>query len=138
MQTWLTVKIEVITLSFQHRNKQSKMVTFLLMIFLGCSAVEKESDNCDRVQFSFEGQNHNFTKQYFEKDEQPVYYSLKNTIQTIIWWDNETNTWLSQTRTRIGNKITKANIKISSQILFSFFSRKNLPMINLQKDFDGL
>ena len=91
------------------------MVTFLVMLVLGCSAVAKESENCDRVQFSFNDQNgkntsQNFTRQSLEKNRQPVYYSLsgpKNQLrQTIIWWNNENNTWLSQTGPYSSNKIT--------------------------------
>ena len=98
------------------------MVTFLVVIFLGYSAAAKESENCDRVQFSFEDQNgkntsQNFTRQSLEKNGQPVYYSLsgpKNQLrQTIIWWNNENNTWLSQTGPYSSNKITKTKIKIS-------------------------
>ena len=106
----------------------SKMVTVLFIIFLGCTAVAKESEKCDRVQFSFDDQNgvnanQNFTKQSFEKNGKPVYYSdfktKKNYNQRTIWWDNETNTWLSQTYN--SNKITKTKIKISQQIFcFSF------------------
>ena len=95
------------------------MVLILVIIFLGCSAVAKKSENCDRVQFSLEDQNgintnQNFTKQSFEKNGKPVYYSEigpKNDYkETIIWWNNETNTWLSQTRSYSGNKITKTKI----------------------------
>ena len=91
------------------------MVTFLVMIFFGCSAIANEIENCDRVQFSFDDQNdinnnQNFTEQYFDKNGQPVYYSLsgpKNQLrQTIIWWNNENNTWLSQTGPYSSNKIT--------------------------------
>ena len=100
------------------------MITFLVMIFLGGSAVAEESVNCDRVQFSFVDQtgintSENFTKQSFDKNGQPVYYSFSGLVnqwrQTIIWWNNETNIWLSQTRPYSGNKITKTNIKISHQ-----------------------
>ena len=92
------------------------MIAVLVLIFLGCSAVAKKSENCDRVQFSFNDQNgintsQNFTKQPIEKNEQPVYYSLsgpKNQLrQTIIWWNNKNNTWLSQTGPYSSNKITK-------------------------------
>ena len=56
--------------------------------------------------------NQNFTKQSFEKNGKPVYYSdfKTNKIykQRTIWWNNETNTWLSQTYN--SNKITKNKI----------------------------
>ena len=60
---------------------QNKMVIFLVMIALGYSAVAKESENCDRVQFTLEDLNgintdQNFTKQSFEKNGQPVYVFL--------------------------------------------------------------
>ena len=94
---------------------QSKMVIFVVMIVLGCSAVANESENCDRVQFSFDDQNdinsfQNFTKQSFEKNGQPVYYSFKKTamdqnLQTIVWRNSENNNWLSQTRPYSGNNI---------------------------------
>ena len=80
---------------------QSKMVTFLVMIFLSCSAIAKENEKCDRVQFSINDQDginisQNFTKQKFKINKQPVYYSFKKTqyqlIQTLIWWNNENNT----------------------------------------------
>ena len=90
------------------------MVTVLVLIFLGCIAVTKESEMCDRVQFSFNGINtrQNFTKQSFEKNGHPVYYYAGGTfehmyIQAIIWWNNETNTWISQIRPYSSNKITK-------------------------------
>ena len=93
------------------------MARILLIIFLGCTAVAKESEKCDRVQFSFNDQdgkntNQNFTKQSFEKNGKPVYYSDFKTKkiykQRTIWWNNETNTWLSQTYN--SNKITKTKI----------------------------
>ena len=95
---------------------QSKMVTVLFIIFLGCTAVAKESEKCDRVQFSFDDQNgvnanQNFTKQSFEKNGKPVYYSYLTTknhdVQTIIWRNKKNNTWLSQTRPHSGNKTNK-------------------------------
>ena len=102
---------------------QSKMVTFFVLIFLGCSAVAIESEMCDRVQFSFHDQNNittsqNFTKQSFVKNGQPVYYSFwrnkNNTkLQTIVWRNNENNAWLSQTTPYSGNKITKTKTKRS-------------------------
>ena len=111
------------------------MVIFLVIVFLGCSADAKESKMCDRVQFSFDdlngiNNNQNFTRQTFEKNGQPVYYSFRSAkyhqnIQTLIWWDNRNNTWLSQTInnffTSTGNKITKTKIKISNQKRLSFF-----------------
>ena len=97
---------------------QSKMVTFLVIVFFGCRVVATESDNCVRVQFSIDDENgintnQNFTKQSFVKNEQPVYYSYSRTadskfIQTIIWRDNES--WLSQERHSSGNMITKTKI----------------------------
>ena len=89
------------------------MITVLIMIFLGCIAVTKESEMCDRVKFSLNDQKAiNFTKQSFEKNGQPVFYSAGGTyeymyIQAIIWWNNETNTWISQIRPYSSNKITK-------------------------------
>ena len=69
---------------------QSKMVIFVVMIVLGCSAVANESENCDRVQFSS------------EKNGQPVYFSFSRTknrnMQTMIWQNNAKNAWLAQTR----------------------------------------
>ena len=85
---------------------ECEMVTLLFIIFLGCSAVAKErSEKCDRVQFTVDDQNgisthQNFTKQSFEKNGKPVYYTFSETannqLQTIVWWDNENNTWLSK------------------------------------------
>ena len=99
---------------------QSKMVTLLVMIFLGYSAVAKEIEKCDRFQFSFDdpndiNNNQNFTEQYFGKNGQPVYYSLSGPMnqlrQTIIWWNNENNTWLGQTEPYSSNNINKTKIK---------------------------
>ena len=94
---------------------QVKMVTVLLILFLGCSAVAKESKNCDRVQFSFDNQksintNQNFTEQSFNKNGRPVYYSFSKINktddgQTIVWWNKENDTWLSQTRPFSGNNM---------------------------------
>ena len=90
--------------------------------------VVQESEMCDRVQFSFNDQNginniHNFTKQSLEKNGKPVYYTIRKSakhqnIQTTVWWNHETNSWLSQTiinslTPSSGNKITKTKIKIS-------------------------
>ena len=106
----------------------TSMVTCLFIIFLGCHAVAKGSEMCDRVQFSFNDQNNinnnlNFTKQSLEKNGKPVYYTIRKyanyqNVQTIIWWNQETNSWLSQTiinslTPSSGNKITKTKIKIS-------------------------
>ena len=111
---------------------RSKMVTFLVVMFLGYSVVAKESENCDRVQFSFDDQNstnQNFTKQSFKKNGQPVYYSYSEIIknhdeQTIIWRNKENNTWLSQTRTWIdGNKITKTKTKTFPKTFYLFEER---------------
>ena len=97
----------------------------MFIIFLGCSAVAEESENCNRIQFSFDDRygistHHNFTKQSFEKNGKPMYYTLSETaknqnIQAIIWWNNENKTWLSQTMPYSdGNKITiKTKIKFS-------------------------
>ena len=73
------------------------------MIFLGCSAIANEIENCDRVQFSFEDLNgintdQNFTKQSHEKNGQSVYYSFSRSMETIIWRNNANNAWLAQTR----------------------------------------
>ena len=97
------------------------MVAVFLILFLGCSVAAKEY--CDRVQISFEDQkgittNQNFTKQSFEKNGKPVYYSFRRTAKnqqkdTIIWWQIENNTWLSQTRPSSGDKITKTKEKVS-------------------------
>ena len=114
---------------------QSKGVTVLVIIFLGCSAVAKENEKCDRIQFSIDDQNsintsQNFTKQSFEKNGQPVYYSYSDSItenydeQIIIWRNKENNTWLSQTRPHIGNKTKKTKTKNSHQNFF--FSINNL------------
>ena len=111
---------------------QEKMVTLFSIIFLGCSAVAKEiSENCDRVQFSFDDQkginnNQNFTKQSFDKNGKPVYYSFAGPrIQwryTIIWWNNETNRWLSQTMHDGSDKITKTKFKTSTQNFIFFIN----------------
>ena len=107
------------------------MVTILLIIVYGCIVVAEEIDNCDRVQFSFNdptGTNsiQNFTRQSFVKNGKPMYYSVfrfkKKLRYSAIWWNKKTNKWLSQTkpsnRHLIGDKITKAKLKISNQNIF--------------------
>lgn len=87
---------------------QSKMITILLIIVQDCIAVEEEIENCDRVQFSFDqnGKNtsENFTRQSFDKNGKPVYYSVfgskNNLSRAVIWWSNKTNNWLSQTNSK--------------------------------------
>ena len=84
------------------------MVVTFLTIFLVCRSVAKESEKCNTVQFSFydpEGKStltQNFTAQSFERNKQPVYYSLigpQNQLnQTIIWWNKENDTWLGEIR----------------------------------------
>ena len=104
------------------------MVTVLFLIFLGCSAVAKEIENCNRIQFSFDDEKginriQNFTKQSFEKNEKPVYYSYNNQdLQTLIWWSNENNAWLSQTRPHSGNKIKNIKKHFSPK-LYLYFSQ---------------
>ena len=98
------------------------------MIVQVCVAVVEEFQNCDRVQFSFNDQTgtnsiQNFTKQSSDKNGKPVYYSAfgfkKKLRYSIIWWNKKSNKWLSQTKRSlnhlIGNKITKAKLKISQQ-----------------------
>ena len=104
---------------------QTKIVVLILVIlFLGCSALDNESENCDRVRFSSDDQEdlinkENFTEQSFEKNGKPVYYSVsgpKNQWRyTRIWWNDENKTWLSQTMTHSSNKITKAKSKVLHQ-----------------------
>ena len=112
---------------------QIKLGLFLVIAFHGCNAVAKESENCDRVQFSFDdlngiATNQNFTKQSFEKNGKPVYYSLSGpenkNRQLIIWWNNINNTWLSGSSTEkdtyaiqdtSSNKITKTKSKFTSK-----------------------
>ena len=110
---------------------QSKMITILLIIVHGCIALVEEFENCDRVQFSLSDQLStnsilNFTKQSFDKNGKPVYYSVfgpkKKWRYSVIWWNKKSNKWLSQTKRSlnhlIGNKITKAKLKISHQNLY--------------------
>ena len=106
------------------------MARLLLILFLGCNAVAKESEKCDRVQFSFNDQTgtnsiQNFTKQSFNKSGKPVFYSVfgpqKKWRYSVVWWNNKDNKWLSQTKHSnkhlIGDKITKVKLKISHQNL---------------------
>ena len=107
---------------------RSKMVLIFVIIFLGCSSVANE--NCERVRFSSDDQKdlikENFTEQSFEQNGKPVYYSVfgpkKKWRYSVIWWNKNTNKWLSQTkrsnRHLIGDKITKAKLKISNQNIF--------------------
>ena len=104
-----------------------KMVILLFILFLGCNVAAKgRSENCDRVQFSFNDQkgindNQHFTKQSFDKNRKPVYYSSsgpKDQSQTIVWWDNENNTWLSQTMPYSGDRITiKTKLNLPTKTL---------------------
>ena len=97
------------------------------MIFLGCSLVANE--NCDRVRFSSDDQKdlikENFTEQSFEQNGKPVYYSVRGPKNqwryTVIWWSNETSTWLSKTILDGSDKITKTEINISRQNLIWFY-----------------
>ena len=83
------------------------MVTTFLTIFLVCSAVAIEIEKCDTtIQFPIndsDGTNiyKNFTKQYFEINEKPVYYSMygpkDNWNQTTIWWSKENSSWFGKT-----------------------------------------
>ena len=107
---------------------QRKIVTILLLVVHGCIAVVAENENCNRVQFTLEDQTgnssiQNFTKQSFVKNGKSVYYSVfrlkKKLRYSVIWWNKKRNKWLSQTKRSlnhlIGNKITKAKLKISQQ-----------------------
>ena len=104
------------------------MITVFVMIFVCCIAVAEGSKNCDRVQFFIDGQNgiktiQNFTKQSFLKNGQPVYYSISEYAETVIWRTNET--WISQTRPSYsGNKITKTKTQTSSKNLIFVFLKK--------------
>ena len=106
------------------------MVLILVMIFLGCSAAAEESEKCDRVRFSSDDpkaliNSENFTKQSFEINGKPVYYScagLKDLWRyTRILWNKKINTWSSQTMLDGSDYITKTKIKISSQTFFYVF-----------------
>ena len=85
---------------------QSKIVTIFLIILHGCILVAVE--NCDRFQFSFDQNSKNisknFTKQSFNKNGKPVYFSVfgpkKNWSYSVIWWNKETNNWSSQTKSK--------------------------------------
>ena len=86
---------------------QRKIVTILLIVVHGCNAVTEKFENCDRVQFSLSDQTsknsiQNFTKQSFDKNGKPVYYSVfgpkKKWRYSVIWWNKKTNKWLSQTK----------------------------------------
>ena len=58
----------------------SRLFTVLFIIFLGCSAVAKESEKCDRVQFSSDDpkaiiNNDNFTEQSFFEKKMNTYWT---------------------------------------------------------------
>ena len=108
---------------------QREIVTILLIVVHGCIAVVAENENCNRFQFTLEDQTgnsiiQNFTKQSFNKNGKPVFYSVfgpqKKWRYSVVWWNNTNNKWSSQTKRSkkhlIGNKITKAKLKISHQI----------------------
>ena len=81
------------------------------------------------MQFSFKdldgiNTSQNFTKQSFEKNGHPVYYSIfrskTNSKQMIVWRNSEDNAWLSQTRPFSSNDTTKHTLK------FTYFLRMNI------------
>ena len=85
------------------------MVRTFLTIFLVCSAVAIESEKCDTtIQFPIndsDGTNiyRNFTKQSYEINGKPVYYSLYGPKKdhwnhTIISWSNEKKSWVGETQ----------------------------------------
>ena len=107
------------------RDSGKSEIGIKLKALLGQDCEDTKNENCDRVLFSFDDQNsinknQNFTKQFFEKNGQPVYYSFQKTakdhnMQTIIWQNSENNYWLSQTRPYSGNNIIMTKTKISQQ-----------------------
>ena len=115
---------------------QRKIVTILLIVVHGCIAVVAENENCNRVQFTLEDQTgnssiQNFTKQSFVKNGKPVYYSVfglkEHWRQSVIWWSNKKNKWLSQIGRSnwhlISNKITKAKQNSPPKCTYSSISQ---------------
>ena len=84
------------------------MVTTFFTIFLVCSAVAIRSEKCDTtIQFPINDSGgsdiyKNFTKQSYEINGKPVYYSLygpkDHWNQTTIWWSKDVSSWLGKTK----------------------------------------
>ena len=92
---------------------QHKMLILITIKCLFCSAIlVDESEKCDIIQISFTHKEdinsvqehvYNFTKQKYNKNENPYYYSLhgtKNNLkETIIMWNSTDDAWFVLTRT---------------------------------------
>ena len=88
------------------------LILFSIKCLFCCVIAVDESEKCDIVQFSythkedinsFHGHVYNFTKQNFNKNEKPYYYSLhgtKNNLnETVVMWNITDDAWVALTRT---------------------------------------
>ena len=66
-----------------------------IVIISFISVLTKADEKCDTIEFKGVSRNRslhsNFTKQSFDFDGRPLYYSLN---MEIIWWNGEENSWL--------------------------------------------
>ena len=92
---------------------QHKILILITIKCLFCSAILVDgTEKCDIIQISFTLKKetnsvhehvYNFTKQKYNKNENPYYYSLhgtKNNLkETIIMWNSTDDAWFVLTRT---------------------------------------
>ena len=91
---------------------QHKIIILITIKCLFCFAIiVDESEKCDTIQIlithkedtnSVHEQVYNFTKQKYNQNEKPFYYSLhgtkKNLSETIIMWNSTDDAWFVLTR----------------------------------------
>ena len=84
---------------------QHKIIILITIKCLFCFAILlDESEKCDtNEEDSVHEQVYNFTKQKYNKNENPYYYSLhgpeNNLNETIIMWNSTDDAWFVLTRT---------------------------------------
>ena len=71
------------------------IISFIIWVWF--SVLAKANEKCDTIEFKgvtkFKSFHSNFTKQSFDFNERPLYYSLN---MEIIWWNSEKNSWLGR------------------------------------------
>ena len=99
---------------------QRKMVTFLVIVFFGCSAIAEEKCECDIFQTSKNTNENNsyevtnFTKQSGEINGRPFYFSIKKEDEKeIVWWNDTASSWMIQSYTK-RTATTIAEVKIDN------------------------
>ena len=74
---------------------QSHIAIISFIIWFRLILLAKAENKCDTIEFKVVSRNtsfhSNFTKQSFDFNGRPLYYSLN---MEIIWWNSEENTWL--------------------------------------------